>query len=128
MNRSLTFAGAAAVTAVGIAAGGSPASADPATAVYVCGMGSLWSCPSVRPGEIAFGAHYAVVGLHWHSWKAATAYGRGHYFGFGSYEADVTLYTVRTHDGQRYFRHLKVTASGHRTRYLTYRAGRWFTG
>ena len=64
-------------------------------------------------------SHYAVVGLHWHSWKASTAYGRGHYFGFGSYEADVTLYTVRTHNGQRYFRHLKVTASGHRTRYLT---------
>ena len=54
------------------------------------------------------------------------AYGRGHYYGFGSYNAGVKLYDVKTHHGRRYFAWTRITAAGHRTRYLSYN-GYWRT-
>ncbi|HWG65316.1 MAG TPA: hypothetical protein VG253_26835 [Streptosporangiaceae bacterium] len=89
-------------------------------------MGSRWGCPTVRPGEIAFGALYDVARIKWSSWSARTAYGRGHYYGFGSYKANVKLYDVKTHRGRRFFAWIKITASGHKTRYLSF-DGFWHT-
>jgi hypothetical protein len=110
----------------GTIAGALPASAASRTAVYACGMSGLWVCPSVRPGEIAFGARYDVARLRWSTWSSGIAYGRGHYYGFGSYNARVKLYDVKTHHGRRYFAWIKITAAGHRTRYLSYN-GYWRT-
>jgi hypothetical protein len=104
------------------------ATAAPATVVYSCSMGPRWGCPAVRPHDISFGAHYALEGISWHNWKEGTATGRGHYYGFGSYEGNITLYNVHTHAGHHYFSHLKVTASGHKTRWLTFSNGFWVTG
>lgn len=103
-----------------------PASASSRTVVYACGMGPSWGCPSVRPGEIAFGALYDVAHISWSSWSARSAYGRGHYYGFGSYKANVKLYDVKIHHGRRFFSWIKITARGHKTRYLSYN-GYWQT-
>jgi hypothetical protein len=102
-----------------------PASAAPATAVYARGMSGSWACPSVRPGEIAFGAHYDVARISWSGWGSSSAHGRGHYYGSGSYNASVTLYDVKAHNGRRYFSWIKIAASGHRTRYLQYTGRLW---
>jgi hypothetical protein len=104
-----------------------PASAATSTGVYVCGLGRQWSCRSVRPTDIVFGAHYAVERLSWSSWASASAQGRGHYYGFGSYEANVTLYSVKAHSGRRYYSWIKIAASGHKTRFLQYSGGYWHT-
>jgi hypothetical protein len=113
-------AGSAGIAAV-------PASAATNTAVYVCGQGGHWTCRSVRPGDITFGAHYAVERLSWSSWSSASAHGRGHYYGFGSYGANVTLYNVKIHSGRRYFSWIKIAASGHKARFLQYSGGQWHT-
>jgi hypothetical protein len=105
-----------------------PASASSSrTYVYAAGMGGLWQGPAIRPREIAFGAHYDVAGLSWSSWSAGTAYGRGHYYGFGSYRASVKLYDVKNHHGRRYFSWIKIAGHGHKTRYLKYSGGYWHT-
>lgn len=105
-----------------------PASASSSrTYVYAAGMGGLWHGTAIRPREIAFGALYDVGGLAWSSWSAGTAYGRGHYHGFGSYEASVKLYDVKIHHGRRYFSWIKITKHGHKTRYLKYSEGYWHT-
>ena len=110
------------VVPVGVAGGA--AAAAPAgsgrTYVYAAGMGGLWQGPAVSPRNIAFGAHYAVEGLSWSGWSSGSAYGRGHYYGFGSYQAGVKLYGVRTHDGRRYFSWIKISHHGRKTRYLQY--------
>ena len=97
------------------------------TYVYAAGMSGLWQGPAVSPRNIAFGARYAVEGLSWSSWSSGSAYGRGHYYGFGSYQAGVKLYGVRTHDGRRYFSWIKITRHGRKTRYLQYAGGYWHT-
>jgi hypothetical protein len=75
-----------------------PASASSSrTYVYALGMGGLWQGPAIRPREIAFGALYDVARLSWSSWSLGTAHGRGHYYGFGSYKANVKLYDVKIH-------------------------------
>jgi hypothetical protein len=121
---ALAAAVAGAVTAA-LAAG--PASAAARTVVYICGMAGHWTCPAVRPAEIGFGARYDVDGLSWPSWGTGSAHGRGHYYGFGSYNATVTLYGVRVYHGQRYFSWIRITASHHKTRYLQYSGGLWHT-
>jgi len=103
-----------------------PAAASSRTAVYACGMGATWGCPSVRPGEIAFGALYDVAHIRWSDWFTRSAYGRGHYYGFGSYEANIKVYDVKTHHHRRFFSWIKITARGHKTRYLSY-DGVWHT-
>ena len=72
------------------------ASASSRTYVYAAGMGGFWRGPAIRPRAIAFGAHYAVEGVSWSYWSSGSAYGRGHYYGFGSYEAKVKLYDVKS--------------------------------
>ncbi len=109
-----------------VIAGTVPAAASSRTVAYACDMGTRWGCPSVRPREIGFGAHYDVASMRWSTWSRRSAYGRGHYYGFGSYHAHVKLYDVKTHHGRRYFSWIKITASGHRTRYLSYN-GHWHT-
>jgi hypothetical protein len=105
-----------------------PASASSSrTYVYAAGMGGLWQGPAIRPGNIAFGAHYAVEGMSWSDWSSRTAYGRGHYYGFGSYGAKVKLYDVKIHHGRRYFAWIKIAKHGHKTRYLKYSGGYWHT-
>jgi hypothetical protein len=105
-----------------------PASAASSrTYVYAAGMGGLWRGPVIRPRNVAFGAHYAVERLSWSRWSAGSAYGRGHYFGFGSYEANVRVYDVKVHNGRRYFSWIKIAERGHRTRYLKYSGGFWHT-
>lgn len=117
----------AAVAGGGVGAAAMPASAASRTVVYACGMSGLWACPSVRPGEIAFGAHYDVARLSWSGWASGRAHGRGHYYGFGSYNAHVTLYNIKVHHGDRYFSWIKIAARGHKTRYLQYSGGLWRT-
>jgi hypothetical protein len=119
---------------LGTAAGGLgaglnvPASAGSGrTYLYAAGMGGLWRGPAIRPRDVAFGAHYAVERLSWSRWSAGSASGRGHYYGFGSYEANVRAYDVKVHDGRRYFSWLKITDHGRRTRYLKYSDGFWHT-
>jgi hypothetical protein len=97
------------------------------TYVYTLGMGGLWQGPAIRPGEIAFGARYAVARLSWSSWSLGTARGRGPYYGFGSYEANVKLYDVKIHRGRRYFSWIKIAEHGHKTRHLKYSGGLWYT-
>jgi hypothetical protein len=105
-----------------------PASASSSrTYVYALGMGSLWQGPAIRPGQITFGALYDVAHVSWSSWSSGTAHGRGHYYGFGSYEANVKLYDVRTHHGRRYFSWIKIAEHGHKTRHLKYSGGFWHT-
>src|SRR3984885_13281247 len=90
-----------------------PASASSSrTYVYALGMGGRWQGPAVRPREIAFGALYDVARLSWSSWSSGTAQGRGHYYGFGSYEANVKLYDVKVHHGRRYFSWIKIAEHG----------------
>jgi hypothetical protein len=113
-----------AVLAGGVSTAAAPASAAPSTVVYACGK---WSCRSVRPPEIGFGAHYDVARLSWSNWASSSAHGRGHYYGFGSYAANVTLYDVKVHNGHRYFSWIKIAASGHKTRYLQFSGGFWDT-
>lgn len=96
-----------------------PASASSSrTYVYASGMGGLWRGPAIRPREIAFGALYDVESISWSKWSSSTAYGRGRYYGFGSYQANVKLYDVKIHRGRRYFSWIKITRRGHKTRYL----------
>lgn len=97
------------------------------TYVYAAGMGGLWQGPAIRPRNIAFGAHYAVEGISWSLWSSGTAYGRGHYYGFGSYQANVKLYDVKSHRGRHYFSWIKIAKHGHKTRYLKYSGGFWST-
>lgn len=105
-----------------------PASASSSrTYVYALGMGGLWQGPAIRPGQITFGALYDVARLSWSSWSSGTAYGRGHYYGFGSYEANVKLDDVKVHHGRRYFSWIKIAEHGHKTRYLKYSGGLWYT-
>lgn len=105
-----------------------PASASSTrTYVYASGMGGLWQGPAIRPREIAFGALYDVDSMAWSKWSSSTAYGRGHYYGFGSYQANVKLYDVKIHHGRRYFSWIKITKRGHKTRYLKYSGGYWHT-
>ena len=118
--------------AVAVAGSGARAAAVPTatasrTVTYACGMSGLWACPSVRPGEIAFGARYDVARMSWSRWAADRANGRGHYYGFGSYHADITLYNVKRHHGRRYFSWIKIAARCHRARYLQYSGGIWRT-
>jgi hypothetical protein len=122
-----------AIAALAVTAGGAaviaaaPASAAVSTSVYAC---NAWSCRSVRPAEIGFGAHYDVAALSWSGWGSGTAHGRGHFYGsptFGYGGASVTLYDVRVHNGHRYFSWIKITAPGHATRYLQYSGGFWTT-
>jgi len=54
-------------------------------------------------------------------------FGRGHYYGLGSYEANVKLYDVKTHHGRRYFSWIKIAEHGHETRHLKYSDGFWHT-
>lgn len=122
--RLVRLAAIAAVAGGTVGAVAVPASATTATVVYACGMSGFWTCPTVRPGEIAFGALYDVARLSWSSWRYGSAYGHGHYDGFGSYNASVTLSGVAEHDGRRYFSWIKIAAGGHRTRYLHY-TGVW---
>jgi hypothetical protein len=94
--------------------------------VYAAGMGACGKGqPSVH--EIAFGALYDVARLSWSSWSSGTAHGRGHYYGFGSYEANVKLYDVKIHHGRRYFSWIKIAEHGHKTRHLKYSGGLWQT-
>lgn len=86
-----------------------------------------WRGPAVRPAEIGFGAHYDVANIHWWTWSRTTAYGRGHYYGFGSYRARIKLYRVRLHNGRHFFSRIRIRASGHPTRYLAYYSGTWHT-
>jgi hypothetical protein len=90
-------------------------------------MGRPWQGPAIRPGNIAFGARYAVERVSWSSWSLGTADGRGHYYGFGSYEANVKLYDVKTRHGRRYFSWIKIADHGHKARYLKYSGGLWRT-
>jgi hypothetical protein len=94
----------------------------------LCGRdGGLLQGPAIRPREIAFGALYDVARLSWSSWSSGTAHGRGHYYGFGSYEANVKLYDVKIHHGRRYFSWIKIAEHGHKTRHLKYSGGLWRT-
>jgi hypothetical protein len=113
---------------------GSTASAAPV--IYSCGMGPHWGCPTVKPSNPTFGAHYGVGNMHWSLWSK-TAHGTGHYYAgynpangrpISSYNATVTAYGILTHTGRRYFDKLKITASGHRTQWLHVgSSGLWVT-
>jgi hypothetical protein len=41
------------------------------------------------------------------------------------YNANVTLYEVKTHHGTQYFAKMKISAHGHRTIWATMRGGSW---
>ena len=126
MRKTLGYA--ALIAAIGaVAAVEVPAGATSRTVVYASGMTCHWRGPAVRPREIAFGAHYDVAYLRWSTWGSLSATGRGHYFGFGSYNANVKLYFVKVHSGQKYFEWIRITAGGHRTRQLQYSGGCWNT-
>jgi hypothetical protein len=124
--RCLALAAAVAATMTAALAA-DPASAASRTVVYACGMAGHWTCPAGRPAEIGFGAHYDVDALSWSSWGTGSAQGNGHYYGFGSYNATVTLYDAQVHHGQRYFSWIEIAASHHKTRYLQYAGGLWHT-
>ena len=127
MGKIVTVVGLALSTTLGIL-GALPVSASSSrTYVYAAGMGGLWQGAAIRPGNIAFGAHYAVERLSWSSWSSGTAYGRGHYYGFGSYEASIKLYHVKNHRGRHYFSWIKIAGHGHKTHYLKYSGGIWHT-
>jgi hypothetical protein len=118
------------VTAIGVGGVGAAetsALATSRTVVYTDGMACRWQGPAVRPTEIGFGAHYDVAALSWSAWGPLEATGRGHYYGFGSYNAKVKLYYVKVHNGQKYFEWIRITASGHPTRQLEYSGGCWYT-
>jgi hypothetical protein len=105
-----------------------PASASSSrTYVYTLGMGGVWQGPAIRPGQITFGALYDVARVSWSSWSSGAAHGRGHYYGFGSYEANVKLYDVKIHHGRSYFSWIKIAEHGHKTRHLKYTRGVWLT-
>jgi hypothetical protein len=140
--RQLCFALAIAVPAAmgaSLLASASSAEASAANAtpvIYSCGMGPHWGCPTVKPGNPTFGAHYGVANMHWSLWSK-TAHGTGRYFaGFNptngkpisSYNAKVTAYDILTHNGRRYFDKLKIAASGHPTHWLHVgSSGLWVT-
>jgi hypothetical protein len=128
MRKTLGYATLiAAIGASGVGAFEAPAAAASRTVVYVCGMAGHWQCPQVRPDEIGFGALYDVANISWSTWRSLSATGHGHYYGFGSYNANVKLYYVKVHNGHRYFAWIRITARGHRTRYLQYSSGTWHT-
>jgi len=104
-----------------------PATATSQTVVYADGMACHWQGPAVRPREIAFGALYDVAYISWSAWTPLYATGRGHYYGFGSYNANVKLYYVKSHSGQKYFEWIRISAPGHPTRQLQYSGGCWYT-
>jgi hypothetical protein len=116
-----------AVGSVGIVSAVPASARSIRTYVYALGMGGLWQGPAIRPREIAFGARYDVDALSWSEWSVGVAYGRGHYYGFGSYEANIKLYDVKIHHGRRYFSWIRISKHGHKTRYLKYSAGYWHT-
>jgi hypothetical protein len=129
----------AAITGASALLGGGIAEASTASAtpvIYSCGMGPHWGCPTVKPSEPTFGAHYGVENMRWSLWSK-TAHGTGHFFaGFNptngkpisSYNATVTAYDILTHNGRRYFDKLKIAASGHPTRWLhVSSSGLWVT-
>jgi hypothetical protein len=131
--------GLPAVMGVSVLANAASAEATTASAapvLYSCGMGPHWGCPTVKPGNPTFGAHYGVANMHWSLWSK-TAHGTGRYFaGFNptngepisSYNASVTAYDILTHNGRRYFDKLKITASGHPTHWLHVgSSGLWVT-
>ena len=99
---ALALALGVALGSLGISAAVPASASSSRTYVYASGMGGLWQGPAIRPGEIAFGALYDVARLSWSSWSSRTAYGRGHYYGFGSYKANIKLYDVKVHHGRRY--------------------------
>ena len=124
---ALALALGMALGSLGISAAVPASASSSRTYVYASGMGGLWQGPAIRPGEIAFGALYDVARLSWSSWSSRTAYGRGHYYGFGSYEANIKLYDVKVHHGRRYFSWIKIAQHGHKTRHLKYSGGLWHT-
>ena len=98
------------------------AQASTSVVVYTNGMGGNWQDPAVKPGEIGFGAHWAMAGCHWTHWTGGSAYASGTYWtspGHG-YRANIALTTVLHHGSQRYFQHATITARGHRTAHLWY--------
>jgi|HubBroStandDraft_2_1064218.scaffolds.fasta_scaffold604230_1 hypothetical protein len=128
MRKTLGYAALiAAIGAGGAGAVEAPVAAASQTVVYTFGMACHWQGPAVRPGEIGFGAHYDVANLHWSTWRPLSATGRGHYYGFGSYNANVKLYRVKVHNGQKYFAWISITSRGHPNRYLQYSGGCWYT-
>ena len=129
MRKTFTAAALAlgmALGSLGISAAIPASASSSRTYAYALGMGGLWRA-AIRPGQITFGALYDVAGLSWSSWSSGTAHGRGHYYGFGSYEANVKLYDVKIHHGRQYFSWIKIAEHGHKTRHLKYSGGLWRT-
>lgn len=80
-----------------------------------------WSNPRVRPSRAAFSlaCENGIRHIHWQDWGTSSASGHGTVLifngvGFTPYPCTITLSTVRTHRGHRYFAHLvmKWTANG----------------
>lgn len=128
MRKTLGYAAlAAGIGTGGVAAAQAPTAVTSRTVVYTDGMACHWRGPAVRPRGIAFGALYDVARISWFTWRSLDATGRGHYYGFGSYNANIKLYYVKVHNGHRYFAWIRITARGHPTRQLQYLGGCWHT-
>jgi hypothetical protein len=124
------IAAMALIAGAGVATNGRASASNRRTYAYACGMGSRRGCPTVRPGEIAFGALYDVTHVRWSSWGSGSAFGRGHFFGGRggpSFNAYIALYDVKTRNGRRYFSWIKIAAPGHKTQRLQYSGGLWRT-
>jgi hypothetical protein len=82
-------------------------------------MAGSWYGPSVRPRTLDLGADWTINNLRWTNWGQQSAAGHGHYGECagargpcGYFQATVTVWRVRVHDGARYFATMRITG-GH---------------
>ena len=88
---------------------------------YLGAMAGRWAGPEQRPRYFDLGADWSIVGLKWAYWTQGQAYGHGRYIESAGascpctrYWAAITLAVVRSHDGQRYFATMEITAKHRR--------------
>jgi hypothetical protein len=135
--RKITAFAAVPVAALGIVFSASAASAAPSGArlvpVVYSGTGT-WNGVHVRPGKMIFVGYgpWGVRRVSWSRWSQAGAAGHGQAFGYfvsehyvTRYAATVTFSDVKVHHGTRYFTHMRIAGTGHKTIRLHMSNGSW---
>jgi hypothetical protein len=122
---------ASAVTALLMAMAGTVAAAE-RTPVMYSGMGGAWQNAARRPHAFTLGADFGVSRMSWSRWTGNSAFGHGHLVACAGaagpcaiFRAGVTLRTVKTHRGTRYFASMTLTGKHRRTQRLVMRHGGW---
>jgi hypothetical protein len=127
-----TIIALAACATTTVSASAAPAAPAERTPVMYSGMGTAWTNPARRPHSFVLGADFEVVKMSWSQWTNTGAFGRGHLVACAGaagpcakFVAGVTLSTVKTHDGTRYFASMKLTGKHRKTQRLKMHDGSW---